>query len=450
MRHLVLLLSILFAPSANYAQRLKAGPMVGHVHMMEANIWLQTTPPGAQVQIAYWDTTGVGTNRGLANKKGRIKLSKKYATHADNDHIAQVVLGRLEPGTTYAYQVLLNGKPVSLAYPTLFKTQKIWLWRTDPPEFSVAMGSCTYINDSLYDRPGKPYGSSYGIFEEIRKKQPDLMLWLGDNYYYREADWYSETGMRHRASHSRSVPEMQPLLAATQHYAIWDDHDFGPNDSDRSYVLKETAREIFSDYWVNPTYGLDGKEGITTMFQYADVDFFLMDNRWFRSPNRCKACPNKQYFGKEQIDWLVENLANSFAPFKVIASGGMILSSHKGHENFINLAPDERDYLFKRIDEEQIKGVVFVTGDVHYSELSQAKTPAGITLIDMTTSPLTSGVYSNPKDQNDNRVAGTQVSDQHTFTILKFSGKRKERKMEISLCGENGSIIWSKVFEAEK
>jgi hypothetical protein len=67
MRHLVLLLSILFAPSANFAQRLKAGPMVGHVHMMEANIWLQTTPPGAQVQIAYWDTTGVGTNRGLAS-----------------------------------------------------------------------------------------------------------------------------------------------------------------------------------------------------------------------------------------------------------------------------------------------------------------------------------------------------------------------------------------------
>ncbi len=446
----LLLLKIFLAPSANFAQGIKSGPMVGHVHMMEARLWLQATPPGGTIQIVYWDTVGVGFNRALAEKRKLTKRSLQYETSVHNDFIAQIVLGRLEPGTTYAYTVLLNGKPVKFSYPLLFKTQKLWQWRTEPPDFTVAMGSCTFINDAPYDRPNKPYGSNYEIFESIRAKQPDLMLWLGDNFYYREADWYSETGLRYRAAHTRATPEMQALLAAAQHYAIWDDHDFGPNDSDRTYILKETAREVFADYWANPTYGMDGKEGITTMFQYGDVDFFLMDNRWFRTPNRCKACPDKQYFGRKQLDWLIESLAASSAPFKIVASGGMILTNFKGHENFIHLATEERDYLLKRIDEEKIKGVVFVTGDVHYSVLSKMQTPSGITLLDMTTSPLTSGLHNNPKDVNDFRVEGTQVSDQHTFTLMKFSGKRNARKLEIILCGEKGDVLWTKTFEAEK
>jgi alkaline phosphatase D len=30
------------------------------------------------------------------------------------------------------------------------------------------------------------------------------------------------------------------------HYAIWDDHDYGPNNADKSYHLKETSRKVFT------------------------------------------------------------------------------------------------------------------------------------------------------------------------------------------------------------
>jgi alkaline phosphatase D len=441
-----LFLGFFLYATTSFGQRIKAGPMVGHVAMMEAKLWLQTTG-AAKVEFVYWDTTGVGAKLANPRKYKKAATSQTYLADASNDHIVHATLGRLEPGTTYAYQIYINTKPASLPYPTLFKTPTLWQWRTDPPDFTVAMGSCVYIGDSIYDRPGKSYGSGYEIFQRIAEKKPDMMLWLGDNYYLREADWYSETGIRYRASHSRSVPEMQPLLAQAQHYAIWDDHDFGPNDSDRSYVLKERANAVFQDYWANPTYGIGDRGGITTMFQHEDMDFFLLDNRTFRTANNCKKCPNRQYFGLEQIEWLIEAMVASAAPFKIVASGGQILNSHKAFENYINLNETERAYLLKRIEEEQIKGVVFVTGDRHFTELSQMTTASGLRILDITASPLTSGMSTNPKDVNEYRVPGTLVDKEHNFCTLRFTGKRKERKMQVTVFGQNGQEMWTRSFD---
>ena len=111
------------------------------------------------------------------------------------------------------------------------------------------------------------------------------MLWLGDNIYLREADWNTRTGIMYRYTHTRSLPEMQPLLASSINYAIWDDHDFGPNDADRSYHLKNTTLEAFKLFWANPTYGIVGDSGVATTFEWGDVQFFMLDNRYFRAPN---------------------------------------------------------------------------------------------------------------------------------------------------------------------
>jgi alkaline phosphatase D len=120
----------------------------------------------------------------------------------------------------------------------------------------MAVGSCAYIGEAQYDRPGDPYGGDYQIFTNIHQDQPALMLWLGDNTYLREVDWHSRSGIQHRFTHTRSLSEMQPLLASTHHYAIWDDHDYGPNNSDRSFIFKDIVTDIFCDFWGNPTCGI--------------------------------------------------------------------------------------------------------------------------------------------------------------------------------------------------
>ena len=278
------------------------------------------------------------------------------------------------------------------------------------------------------------------------------MIWLGDNNYLRETDWTTRTGYHHRYTHSRSIPELQPLLARTHHYAIWDDHDYGPNDSDRSWVHRELAGETFDLFWANPSSGLKtseqayGENGNTTSFRYNDVDFFLLDNRSFRTPNGQARRDNVTLLGEPQLDWLLENLTYSKARWKIVCVGGQVLNTAEVWENYVNLAPNELRYLLARITEEDIEGVVFVTGDRHHTELSELRLPNGKMVYDVTVSPLTSGI-GNPKDEvNKNRVDGTLVLE-NNFGVLNFSGPLEERVLTVAIFGAEGGLLWEKDLE---
>ena len=145
---LLLLLSLSVA-AALPAQRslLRSGPMVGYGQMTEVMLWVQTAAP-ASVQYRYW-------------KQGAPASPERSASEqsaADREHVVKTVISGLTPGTVYEYELLLNGRPVPRPYPLRFRTQPHWQWRSDPPAFTVAFGSCAYINDPPSDRPGPPYG----------------------------------------------------------------------------------------------------------------------------------------------------------------------------------------------------------------------------------------------------------------------------------------------------
>ena len=251
----------------------QSGPMVGYSTMREVLLWVQTTEK-ATVHFEYYDQQ---------NTKERF-TTDTYTTYKEFAYVAKLIADKVLPGKTYYYELFVNGQMVKRDYPMEFQSQTLWQWRTDPPEVNFAIGSCNYVNEPEFDRPNKPYGSEFEIFTAIHKKQPDFMLWLGDNMYLREADWNSRTGFLHRYTHTRSLPEVQPLLASTHHYAIWDDHDFGPNDADGSFWLKKTASEVFKLFWGNPNYDVINKGGITGVFQWADLDFFFIRQQVL--PNR--------------------------------------------------------------------------------------------------------------------------------------------------------------------
>ena len=313
---------------------------------------------------------------------GRARISPSHGDRRDSAGSAfahTFDVGGLEPGTGYRYRIWFNeGLMEEGLFPEAmsFRTQPLWDYRFDPPEFTVALGSCSFINEPAFDRPGKGYGGGYEIYETIAASRPDLMLWLGDNVYFREVDLDSKQGMQYRYSHLRQLPELQALLGACPHYAIWDDHDYGPNDADGSWIHKDWAAETFEDFWPNPSHGLPdlGGAGITSQFRFHDVDFFLMDNRTFRI-NPDNVTRTLKMLGEAQMDWLISALQYSKAPFKVVAIGGQVVSDFAAYENFA-MFEEERATLFSRIREEGIHGVVFLTGDRHSSELS-ARAPTG-------------------------------------------------------------------------
>ncbi len=424
-----LLLSFFCIPLFGQHPLLQSGPMLGYAEMREALLWVQTKAP-AEVQFAYWELEAPTDTL----------LTAATTTQVESAFTAKLIANQVSPGKQYGYQLRIDGAPVSLPYPTVFRTQPLWQWRNDPPPFTVALGSCFYVNETEYDRPGNAYGGQYQIMTAIVEKDPDVMLWLGDNVYLREADWYSRTGFYHRYTHTRSLPELQPLLASAHHYAIWDDHDFGPNDSDRSFIHKELAVETFNHFWGNPTCGLPGQGGITSFFHWYDIDFFLLDNRYFRSPNELTG-GRQTLLGENQLEWLIDALAASDAPFKMVCIGGQVLNTAEVYETYTNLQPAERNRLLQRIAEEDIKGVIFLTGDRHHSELSSYTNRAGNVVYDLTISPLTSGPNTNVTENNDLRVEGALVT-QRNFGLLRISGPRTARKLDIEVFDAGGEVLW--------
>jgi alkaline phosphatase D len=351
----------------------------------------------------------------------------------------------LRPGARYAGEIRHNGRKLENS-ELQFQSPIPWPFRRDPPDFKLAAGSCTYINEAGYDRPGEPYGGDYRIFQSILDQEPDLMLWLGDNTYYRDPDFSSRSGMIHRFAHTRETPEMQGLLRAQPNYGIWDDHDYGPNDSDRSWAYKDWSLDVHRAFWPNPSVGAGDVGGITSRFVWNDVDVYLLDNRWFRSPNKLKG-EERVIIGKEQEDWLIESLVSSRAPFKIVAVGGQLLTDAERYETWVNIAPEERERLLQRIDAEGISGVVFLTGDRHHSEISRIDLPGGAWVYDITTSPLTSRAHRQSEEPNRFRVAGSLL-EQRNFVLLEVSGARKERVMMVRFFDSDGALLFEHRIEA--
>jgi alkaline phosphatase D len=407
------------------------GPMLGYNSYREQALWVQTEK-AAKVEFAYHPLDS--GDPWLKSTAVNTKESKAF--------VAEVVLDNLTPGTAYEYQVFVNGKVVPKVGNQLFYTQTIWAYRTDPPNFQFALGSCNYINEAPTDRSGKPYGGDYQIFTSIAASQPKFMLWLGDNVYFRESDWSSKSGMQHRYTHSRHIPELKTLLANAPQYAIWDDHDFGPNNSDRSFINKELSKETFDLFWSNPTNEHPDLHGITTQFDWSDCQFFLLDNRYNRAPND-RLDGDRTMLGTQQLEWFKEALLNSPATFKFVALGGQFLNTAPVFENYsANGYDKERQEIIDFIYKHQIKNVIFLTGDRHHSELSVLESAGKPTIYDLTISPLTSGVHDSSSEANSLRVAGSHIAERN-FGLIKVSGPLKARELEIQMLSTTNKPLWT-------
>lgn len=433
---------ILFFSLGIYAQSpIVSGPMLGPVELRDAKVWVELAPSVKKAAIQL-NKKGETAQRTLTYNG---ELGKEF-------NPIQFIVGGLEPNTVYEYTILTNGKPT--AAKGEFQTKPLWQWRGPAPDFSFLTGSCSYFNEPAYDRPGTPYGKDVSIFESMAKEKAAFMVWLGDAWYTREVDYYSEWGLWYRASKDRATPALQPFLKSTSHVGIWDDHDYGPNDMGAAYHLKETSRKVFGSYFPNPSAGENG-QGIYTQMGWGDVDIFMMDDRWWRSADNLadsvggKPNPNKVMLGQQQLTWLKNALLSSYATFKIIAVGSQVLNPASPFDKWSDFPAEYQDFL-QFLRENPIDGIVFLTGDRHHSEIIKVERPGSYPLYDITVSPLTSGthVFGKAEQNNPYRVVG--VDQLQNYGRISVTGSRGARKLTVEFKGIKGETIkdWS-VSEAE-
>ncbi len=433
--YLTFCLSIFCLALRAQSSLLQSGPMVGYSEMFEVKLWAQTTQ-AAQVYIKYWEQGKPETHW----KTDEVTTQKASA------FVAHLVADKVLPSKRYDYELYLNNTLVKRPYPLSFQSQTLWQWRSDAPDVRFIVGSCAYINEPEYDRPGKSYGGHYEIFDAMIKAKPEFMVWLGDNTYLREPDWNTKTGIFRRYTHTRSLPELQPFWGNVHHYATWDDHDFGPNDGDRSFWNKKTTEEAFNLFWPNLNTNVVGNGGVTNTFQWSDVQFFMLDNRYHKSPNNDKTRP-RQMLGDAQIQWLLDALQSSRATFKFIAVGGQVLNDAALYENYA-IYPEEKQKLLEGIQKLKISGVIFLSGDRHHSELTMLKREGTYPLYDFTCSPITAGPHGDASEPNTLRIPNSLIAERN-FSVMEVSGKKDERVLTVKVLNSKGAEVWQTKINAK-
>lgn len=435
MARLLNCLVALFALTAATARAagLLAGPMAAHGTPEAITIWL-LADTDARVTLDYWP----------ADEPARVAHSQPAVANGANGRAVQILLAGLEPATRYRYRVRLDGQAQGQDRQFGFVTQSAR--GRAPRDFSLATGSCAWLGD-----PPDPADRDARIFDAIAARKPDVMVWLGDTIYFRDQDFGDDPGahMNARWIATRSYPPLQRLLQTGQHYAIWDDHDYGPDNSNRSFALKASSLELFRRYWANGSYGLTEVPGIFSRVSYEDVDIFLLDDRYHRDDDSAPEAPGKTMLGAAQLEWLKRELLQSRASFKLIANGSRMLSerpsaTRRGGEGWHNF-PEERRAFLDWLAEKRIDGVVFVSGDIHYTCLTERERPGSYPLIELTCSPLTSRIHPRPNPVHP--VDGT-VTLEHNFCTLDFSGKPDAREMLISDWRADGSRAWQRRYSA--
>ena len=364
-------------PSDKGPRLIQAGPMIGHVGPHEARVWIRT-------------------KLGSSLKASAVQGSKAYNRYSVEDlgnGFSVIHYSLLAPATDT--QVLLAVERAGSATETetvVFRTAST---PSKTGKVRIAFGSCSKVSQF----------NSGPIYKTIAKERPDMALFIGDNSYFivgngsdkhfnttgPVGDWTSPEAMTARHLVTRMHPDLQAMFRSVPSYAVWDDHDYGPDNADRTFDLREEATTAFRQMWANPAYGTDGVPGIFCSFRNGPVEVFLMDDRYYKySPQKHKdvTMATGEIWGRAQTDWLLAGLKQSTAPVKLIANGTQVVTRSTGGEGHRREAQNELHRLIAHIEKHRIDGGIFLSGDRHYSELHFEARDGHPPLLEFTSSPL--------------------------------------------------------------
>lgn len=340
------------------------GPLVGSVTATNAKIWVKLSGP-ALLSIAIGKEDDLSDRVGV--KAPKLEVFSFYSTH--------VLVPDLEPATRYYYAVLVDGE---LATPRPFPS-----FTTAPPDGASGHQRFAFVSCVGYNG----FDSAATWADMATRTNFDVLLMLGDNHYGN-----TTVPARHFEMYGvqRRLPGYAELSRRVPQYAIWDNHDFAPEPTDKRAKGKEDSLRAFKMLWPNPRYGEKENPGVYFKFTRGDIDFFMLDDRYNRDPNNAPEDGHKSYLGEKQTEWLKRELLASKAKIKVLASGGewQTYSQPASWASFKR----ERDDLFKFIDENKITGLLLVSGDRHFTAAYQV---AG-KFIETTSGPLGSA-NADPK-----------------------------------------------------
>ncbi|MDT8300020.1 MAG: alkaline phosphatase D family protein [Sedimentisphaerales bacterium] len=340
------------------------GPMLGCVTDTSAKFWVRTANE-VPVQVL------IGTPR-----TAKSPISSAIVTTAkEKDFTAVLAVRGLKPDTRYPYKLVVDGRI----------QPRQWAFRTFPAPgakstFWIGFGGGAGFTPQ-YER----------MWDTITSHNLHAFLLLGDNVYI---DNPTRQAVQQYCYYRRqSRLEFRDFAASTAIFSIWDDHDFTTNDAGGGPEImrpywKLPVWRTFVNNWVNPYYaGGETQPGCWYDFSIGDIDFFMLDGRYYRTTSKVT---NPSMLGDVQKMWLLKKLKSSKATFKVIASPvPWSYGAKPGSQDPWQGYKAEREQIFSFLESNKIDGVILISADRHRSDIWKIERPKGYDLYEFESSKLT-------------------------------------------------------------
>jgi alkaline phosphatase D len=289
-------------------------------------------------------------------------------------------------------------------------------------DFVLTFGSC--------NRPDLPQP----MWSWVRAQRPDAWMWLGDIVY---ADTEDIERTRSLYRRQRERPEYGALVEQTKILGIWDDHDYGKNDAGREFPKRVESQAALLDFLGEPKDSpRRRRKGTYDSREFGSarerVKVIMLDGRYHREkPGR-----DADTLGAEQWAWLEQELRSTTAAVTVIASGYQILPEEHHNEKWANF-PRARARLFELLKKVGTPGVVLVSGDRHFAELSRVDDSGiGYPLFELTSSGLTHSWATAKEEPNRHRVGSRYL--RLNFGVVRVDWERQQVVLEAR--GNDGNL----------
>ncbi len=246
------------------------------------------------------------------------------------------------------------------------------------------------------------------IWGQMLTHNADFLVLLGDEVYVDDYDFVKRGQVTEFDLWTRYIDSFRktPLFQSRQLipiFAIWDDHDYGTNNSDRTFKSKKAAKKVFNAFFGSepiPHHFDVSKNQIYFSFQGYGQKFLFMDDRYYRNPD---AQSKYGQWGEAQHQWFRKQIKTATGPIW-LANGGQFftkattITQDNGKKKQINETfVDDHPRHFKTLmnDIKQAKHpVVFLSGDIHYSEVVGIEPELlGYQTYEFTSSPLHSYIF---------------------------------------------------------
>lgn len=276
-------------------------------------------------------------------------------------------------------------------------------------------------------------------WDSLQAVGADYLFFIGDNVYGDSALSHGPKVLWSKYLEGRQAMPFYRWKNLKPVIAVWDDHDFGRNDSGGDYQHKQQNLSIFNSFFSQEadSHNLYRGPGNSSFFKAFNQNFILADNRYFRG----LADPNfkKSFLGRDQIDWISNLLQNSPASTLYFEGSPLFGRKQKGGTSYESTSPLEMQSFLKRLGQHN-RPVLLGGGDLHYSEISKVdKKHLGYETFELISSSMHSSLKKNFFDNPNPALHGFLKEN---FIVMQNSGANNDFSWSVKCIGEKSKVAF--------